>query len=325
MNLKTRTLNIDPRAINRTLFYTPFNPRVNLAIEDPLLLSSNPLIKQEGLIFARKYGTGSPLSEKTPELLQHKIDLEIAFSQKSFFESSVILSHQETAATTVEDAFLSSQIFLVPDNIKSPFSKSKTLYFSASNLFSIIDILNQYHLDALPILYLPKISLKNGHINFSDIKMLKDQVPLFLVIEDNFTFGTKGLNGFESRVNASLIDLLITHIPKNFGKMLTILSGEQNLLNTLLHHCFSNSSFFPPAAYLGMFSKILSLIQSMTPERNAIENFCRLILQTFGSKCTVANPLIIFHLNSQEEKEHFYKSLVDNGFLLPSAPFKWES
>jgi len=320
MNLKTRTLNVDPRAINRTLFYTPFNPKVNLAIEDPLLLASNDAIKEEGINFARTYATGSPLSEKAAELLDIKRKMEVFYSKKSFFESSIILTYQESVVSSIEDAFLSTQMFLVPDRIKSPFSSSNTIYFSSENLFSIIDILKKHALDHTPVLFLPKLSPKTGRINFEDIEALRKDIDFFLIVEDHFTFGIEGLTGFGSKSESALIDLKLTHIPKNFGKMLTVVSGKRDFINTLLNHSFTNASLFPPAAYLGMFSKTLSLIESFNFERKKIQAFCDSLSQTFGSKCEVHSPTVTFFFATPEEKDGFYKSLVDNGFLLPSSP-----
>ncbi|MCH9622123.1 MAG: hypothetical protein S4CHLAM20_15580 [Chlamydiia bacterium] len=319
MNLKLRTSNTDPRAINRTLFYKPFNPKVNLAIEDPLLLVSNEAVQQEGLSCTRTFASNSPLSQKAAEFLNQKKTLETLYSKKTHVENTLILSHQEDVLSSLENSFLSSQVFLVPDTITSPISQSKTIYFSYDNLFSIIDIINNKNLDHTPILYLPKICPTHGRIDYKQIETLKQSIDIFLIVEDHYTFGLEGLTGVGTKRESSLINLNITHIPKNFGKMLTLISGDINLLDRLLEYSFSKSALFPPAAYIGMFSKALTLLDSLKIQRDNIDSFAQKVEKTFPNQCKVYKPLIIFTFNSNDEKEHFYKSLVDNGFLLPSS------
>ena len=317
MKTKLRTSQTDPRKINLTLFHSPFNPKVNFALEDPLLLTANEAIQKEGLSYARYFCSNSPLSPKAFEFVKKKKQMEDLFSQKAYVENTVILSYQENILASLEKAFLSSQIFLIPDSIQSPFPKSKTIYFAHNNLDSISDLLSSLHFDHTPILYLPKICPINGPINFTQIEEIKNSYPIFLVVEDNHTFGCEGLNGFLKKADTLLIDLLITHIPKNFGKMLTLISGKSDLLDRLIEYCFSQKSLFPHAAYLGMFSKALHLLESMSSQRNKIIHFAQTLSQTFPMHCKVFSPLIIFNFPSEEEKHTFYKSLVDNGFLLP--------
>lgn len=317
MKLKTKTSPSDPRAVNRTLFYSPFNPKVNFAIEDPLLLTSNKALQNEGISYARYFGSGNPLSSKSAEFIQKRQKLEKQFSEKTGFEHTLITSYQDDILSSLQKCCLSSQIFILPQRIKSTLDSSQVISFDPENLYSLIPILENRSFDHRPLLVLPKIAPSFGRVNFKELRELKKRFNLFIVIEDSHTFGLEGLNGFGFKRENKLIDLLITHIPKNFGKMLTLFSGKREMLATLSEFGFESSAFFPIPAYLGMFSAALNLIESMTPQRELIHTFAEKIENSFSSHAKVHGPMIHFTFQSEDEKLHFYKTLVDLGFLLP--------
>jgi 7-keto-8-aminopelargonate synthetase-like enzyme len=320
MKTKLKTTNFNPRSISRALFHKPFYPQVNFALEDPLLLSSHPLVEQEGLSYTKYFGANSPLSIKASEFLEKKYLLEEKFSELMQVEKSLILKYQENLVSNIEASFLSSQKFFVPDSILSPFKKEQTIYFSSSDLFSLVPLLKD-SLDHLGVVFLPKISLFSGKINYFILESIKKQYPFFLIIEDNYTFGLEGIDGFSNRAENSLPDLLITTIPKTFGKMLTIFSGKANILERLMEYSFKDCSLFPPSTYLGMFDAFLTIIPILTTQRDAIKAFVHKLKHKFQTDLVVFSPLFCFPLNSYEEKIHFAKSLVDKGFLLPSSSF----
>lgn len=319
---KLRITGHDPRGINRTLFGSPFSPSVNLALEDPLLLSCHPAVQKEGLAYATYFGGNSPLSPKASEFLKKKACVENIFSEAIGIEKTLILPALSSPLEQVAKAFLSSQMFLVPDSIISPFPKSQTTYFYHNDLSSIKPLLSANSSDHLPILFMPTLCPIYGKIDYSFFKQLKEQTPFFFITEDCHTFGLEGLNGFAKKSDTQIVDMIITHIPKTFGKMLTLISGKGDLLDTLLEYSFASSSLFPEAPYLGMLNACLEILEVMSERRDAIRSFSEKISHTFSENISIHAPLLTFHLNSAAEKGLFTKSLVDKGFLLPASSFK---
>lgn len=324
MNTKLKTSNEDPRALTRTLFHTPFNPLVNFAIEDPLLLFSHPAVQKEGLAYARYFCGNSPLSSKAPEFLQKKLSVEEAFSKKAGFEKSLILPTIEGPLAWIEKSFLSSQKFFLPDTMQSTLSTDRITYFSHENPRSLLTLLKLNPLDHKPIVYFPKLSPIYGRMDFSLFKEMKDNHPFFLIVEDKHSFGLEGLDGFAPKSETQAIDLLITHIPKTFGSLLTILSGSFNLLDRLVEFSFSGTKLTPSAAFIGMLDASLNLLSSMQDRRDQIKSFVTKLKCHHLPPVSIHNPLITITLDSFEEKALFTKSLTDNGFLLPSSSFKDE-
>lgn len=325
MKTKLRTSNDDPRSVSRNLLASPFNPVVNFAIEDPLLLTSHKAIQKEGLEYAKYFCGNSPISSKAPEFLKRKQDVEKTFSEKISKEKTIVLSPLEDALFCLSKSFLSTQKFFIPDSILSPFSKSQTKYFSHESLSSLKELLKTSSFDHLPIVYLPKISSCFGRLDFPLLKEIKNEHPFLLIVEDGYSFGCEGIDGFSKKSENDLIDILITHIPKSFGKMLSLISGPKEMLDTFMEYSFYESSLFPPAAYLGMLSKSLELIGSLGERRASLITLCATLHHMFEEKITITSPLITFHLSSSEEKTEFTKSLVDKGFLLPASSFNTHS
>jgi hypothetical protein len=324
LKTKLRSPNSPSKSIARTLFYKPFHPQVNFALEDPLLLCSHPLSEKEGVSYSKYFGANSPLSSNASQFLERKFLLEKKFSELVQMDKSVILEYNEDHIFQLSASFLPSQKFLVPNSIASPFEPSQTLYFSESNLTSLVPFLEK-PTDHLKIVFLPKISQNFQKINFSLLESIKEQYPFFLIIEDKHTFGLEGLNGFGITQQNSLADLLITAIPKSFGKMLNIFSGSIDLLDTLMEYSFKQASLFPPAAYLGLFDAFLTIIPTLGNRREALKAFIENLTSTFSDEITISNPLLSFRLSSLEEKNFFSKSLVDKGFLLPASSFTKQS
>ena len=324
MNTKLKTSNDDPRSLTRILFHTPFNPLVNFAIEDPLLLFSHPAVQKEGLSYARYFCNNSPLSSKAPEFLQRKLNVEEDFSKKAGFEKSLLLTTLDTPLEWIEKSFLSSQKFFLPDSMQSSFAPDNTTYFSHQNPHSLITLLELNRSNHHPIVYIPKLSPIYGRIDFSLFAEMKKKHPFFLIVEDGYSFGLEGLDGFAPKSEMQVVDLLITQIPKTFGSLLTILSGSFNLLDRLVEFSFSGVKFTPRASYVGMLSASLSLLSSMQDRRDQIKSFITKLKCHHLPTTSIYNPLITLFLHSFEEKTLYTKSLTDNGFLLPSACFKHE-
>jgi|GEM_PF-2951557 len=321
MKIKLKTPPYDPRKLTRTLFNTPFNPAVNFALEDPLLLFSDPLVQNEGLSYARYFCSNSPLSLKAPEFLKKKTDVEALFSKKAHVEKTILLTYQEDAAHLVGKSFLSSQKFFVPDSVISPFSDGSTIYFSHQNPASLLPLLKSAALDHIPVVYMPKLCPVHGRIDLDLFSKMKTQYEFFFVVEDHYTFGLEGLTGFGKNSDHKPIDLLITHIPKTFGKLLTLISGNSDLLDTLLYYSFTKNALFPPAPYLGMFHAAIQMIESLKDRREKLKNYTSKLLHAFNDQIDSKGPFISIHLDSIDEKLSFTKALVDKGFLLPSSSF----
>ncbi len=322
MNTKLKASNDDPRALTRTLFNHPFNPSVNFAIEDPLLLSSHPAVQKEGLDYARYFCSNSPLSCKAPEFLQKKLQVEELFSKKMGFEKSVILPSIDAPLELIRKSFLSSQIYFLPDSMQSIFSAENITYFSHENPRSLQTLLEVKKLDHCPIVYMPKLSASYGRVDFALFAEIKNIHPFFFIIEDSHLFGLEGLDGFAPKSESLTIDLLITHIPKTFGKMLTILSGPFNLLDRIVEFSFENSKIFPSAPYLGMLKASLDLLSSMQDRRDQIRSYVKKLQCHLHPEMSIPYPLITITPHSLAQKTLSTKFLTDNGFLLPSSAFK---
>lgn len=319
--IKLKTPPYDPRKITRALFNAPFNPAENFALEDPLLLLSDPLVQKEGLSYAKYFCSNSPLSSKAPEFLKKKIDVEALFSKKTHVEKTILLTYQEDAAHLIEKSFLSSQKFFVPDSVISPFSADATVYFSHKNPGSLLPLLQNRKFDHIPVVYMPKLCPIYGRVDFALFATMKSQCEFFFLVEDHYTFGLEGLTGFGKKSDHKPIDLLITHVPKTFGKLLTLISGNSDLLDTLLYYSFTKNALFPPAAYLGMFHAAIQMIESLKDRREKLKNYTSKLLHAFKDQIAIEGPLLSFHLDSIDEKLLFTKALVDKGFLLPSPSF----
>ncbi|MCH9617821.1 MAG: hypothetical protein SP4CHLAM5_11810 [Chlamydiia bacterium] len=319
---KLRITNHDPRGINRTLFGSPFSPSVNLALEDPLLLSCHPAVQKEGLAYATYFGGNSPLSVKAPEFLKKKILIESIFSQRIGKQKTLILPAINSPLAEIAKSFLSGQIYLVPDSIRSPFPPEQTITFDHDDLASLKALLATGNFESMPIVFMPVLCPIYGKIDYPLFKEIKEQTPFFFITEDSHTFGLEGLDGSHKKSDMIVVDLIITHIPKTFGKMLTLISGKADFLDTLLEYSFCSSSLFPPAPYLGMLNACLEILPVMEERREAIKDFSEKIAHTFSDNVSVYSPLLTFHLHSSDEKSLFTKSLVDKGFLLPASAFK---
>ena len=319
--IKLKTPPHDPRSITRTLFNVPFNPAVNFAIEDPLLLLSDPLVQKEGLSYAKYFCSNSPLSSKASEFLKKKIDVEALFSKKAHVEKTILLPYQEDAVHLIGKSFLSSQKFFVPDSLISPFSNDATIYFSHKNPTSLLPLLQNRKFDHTPVVYMPKLCPIYGRVDFALFVKMKQQCEFFFLVEDHYTFGLEGITGFGKKADIQPIDLLITHIPKTFGKLLTLISGSGDLLDTLLIYSFTKNALFPPAAYLGMFHAVIQMIESVEERREKLKSYTGMLLHAFKDQVGSEGPLLTIHLDSIDEKLNFTKALVDKGFLLPSPSF----
>ncbi len=319
--IKLKASPYDPRRLTRTLFNAPFNPAVNFAIEDPLLLLSDPLVQKEGLSYAKYFCSNSPLSSKASEFLKKKIDVEALFSKKAHVEKSILIPYQEDAAHLIERSFLSSQKFFVPDSVISPFSNDATIYFSHKNPASLLSLLQTRKFDHIPVVYMPKLCPIYGRIDFALFEKMKSQCEFFFLVEDHYTFGLEGMTGFGKMGDSKLIDLLITHIPKTFGKLLTLISGSGELLDTLLYYSFTKNALFPPAAYLGMFHAAIEMIESLVDRREKLRCYSSNLLHAFKDQIKSHGPFVTIYLDSIDEKLIFTKALVDKGFLLPSPSF----
>ena len=322
MKPKFRTTKSDPRGVTRSLFYSPFNPSENFAIEDPLHLSSHPAVRKTGLAYSKYYGSGSPLSSKAPHLLQKKRELEETFSKMFHVESSLILPPSLELLSSLSKAFLPSQVYFLPASTSSLPGGRNCTYFSLENLTSLERELEKQTFDHLPIIYIPKVSPSHGRLDLERLAQIKKKCPFFLIVEDHYTFGLEGLYGSSKGGENSLIDLLVTHIPKAFGKMLTVISGSYDLLDHLFEYCLYNHSLFPCPAYLGMFEAMLPLLETMTEQRENLKILKQKLSDTFSEDATVSDSLITFHLSSYREKEEITKYLTDKGFLLPASAFK---
>jgi hypothetical protein len=319
---KLRITNHDPRGINRTLFGSPFSPSVNLALEDPLLLSCHPAVQKEGLAYATYFGGNSPLSMKAPEFLKKKISVENIFSERLGVQKTLILPASASSLVDIAKSFLSGQMFLVPDSIRSPFPVEQTITFQHDDLGSLKSLLFTSAFECMPIVFMPVLCPIYGKIDYPLFQEMKEGTPFFFITEDSHTFGLEGLSGSYKKSDIQTVDLIITHIPKTFGKMLTLISGKADFLDILLEYSFSTSSLFPPAPYLGMLNASLEILDVMGERREALKTFSEKIAHTFSENVSIHSPLLTFHLNSNEEKSLFTKSLVDKGFLLPASSFK---
>jgi 7-keto-8-aminopelargonate synthetase-like enzyme len=312
----------DPRILSRALFHQPFNPALNFAIEDPLLLSTHKAVQEQGRAFARYYCSNSPLSLKAPQYVKEKLTLEEAFSKKVGSEKSLILSYVDLPLEWIKKSFLPSQTFFLPDSCPSSFTPPSTAFFSQKDLSSLIPLCKG--LDQPPIVFIPKISQEGGRVDFSLLTQIKKMYPFFLIVEDSHTFGLEGFEGFAPNHEIACVDLLITHIPKTFGKMLTILSGSYELLDKLIEFSFSSLKFTPEAPYLGMLKTSLELVSSMQDRRDQIRSFTTKLKGISLPQMSITSPLITLTPSSHEEKNLWAKYLTDHGFLLPSSSFKGE-
>ena len=328
MKLKIRSPYHNPRTIKNTLFYKHYNPEMNFAIEDPLQLSMHPEVREEGLSYAKYFCSNSPISEKAPDFLKKKLSIEKLFSEKIHLEKSFITSFQKNCLLYIFRSFLLSQKFYIPNSILRSFNTSDTsqiVYFPHDNLAKLASILENEDTNHLPVVYLPKLCAINGLIDLRILQKIKEKRPFFLIVEDHHTFGLEGINGFGKKRENTLIDLLITHIPESFGKMLTIISGEANIIDRLIEYSFPHISQFPLAPHLGMFAAILDVLEKIHDNRKNLNELTNSCLQLLPENTFIHKPLLTFHLESNEERILLTKSLVNNGFLLPASSFNTNS
>ena len=325
MKIRMRPSKDDPRFVKNALFYNHYKPEINFAIQDPLMLNCHPNIREEGIHYAKVYCSNSPLSEKASKFLNEKYLIEEKFSNRINAEKSFISSFNEHTVKTIGTAFLSTQKFFVPDSIKSPFNPSQTTYFSHNNLPSLLEVLSGEDFNNTPVVFIPNLCPINGVVDFSLIKKIKEKVPFFLIIEDKYSYGIDGIDGFGKKADRKIIDLLITHIPKSFGHMLTITSGKSEIIQSIFEHSFYHSSLFPPACYVGMLSSSLEIIDRLGKERTALNNLIDICKQILPENISIHKPLLTLSLSSHEEKVLVTKALIEKGFLLPSTSFNKHS
>lgn len=319
--IKLRISNQDPRGINRAIFNKPFNPSVNFALEDPLLLSCHPQVQKEGLSYTTYFGSNSPLSPKAHEFILKKGKLEQKYSDLIHMDKSYILPFCQNIVNKIQRAFLQSQQYFIPESSENLFPGNNCLYFSLESLETLESLLQTSNNGSIPVVYLPSMSALSGQINYPFISELKEKYQFFLIVEDSHTFGQNGYDGFGHKRFHQNIDLLITHVPKTFGKMLSIVSGKADLLNTLIEFSFFDHSQYFCSAYLGMCAAMIDIIPTMQGRRESLLNFASKLSHTFSEDSYIFPPLLTFKLESKEEKAQFSKYLVDKGFLLPASSF----
>ena len=308
--------NLEHSSVTRNLFADPFDPKLNFAIEDPLLFSSHPDVLKTGIDFAKYFATGSLLSPKSGEFFEKKLHLEKQFSKKIQKEASLIVTSLQNSLYTISKVFPINHPFLLPSLNPPKIIQKNIHYFSEKNLGeSLSSLLKKTHHSLQPIVYLEKSSLKSTTFDFLVLKELKEKYPFFLIIENTNLFGTEGFLGYGSLKNASLIDLLITQIPKTFGKLLTIISSKKNTLQ-LLVNSLSGQQIFPNPSYLGMLSSIIDQMDIFSERRTKL-NLLKKNLQEIFPKIKIPLPYLTIPLNSLEEKKTIHNILINKGFLLP--------
>ncbi|MCH9811475.1 hypothetical protein K0U07_01780 [bacterium] len=318
---KLRQSSQDPRGINRTLFNPPFTPSVNFALEDPLLLASHPEVQKNGLSFASYFGAGSPLSKKASEFIHLKQSIEKKFAEKMAMESSFILPYEAGCIEKLPRSFLSSQLILTTPEKQSYFKGSHLHLFSENDLFSLKHLLETTSFDHTPVIFLPALSNKGVPLDMAILQRWKQEHDFFLIVEDTHQFGLKGFDGFGYKRYHKSIDLLITHIPKTFGKTLSVLSGNKDILATMMEYSFKEVDLFFAPCYLGMLAAMLEIIPDLKDRREKLQSLEKKLLFTFPEELAIQLPLLSFSIDGETERNHFTKSLVDKGFLLPASSF----
>ena len=308
----------DPRAIGRALFNPPFSPQVNFALEDPLLLSTHKEVQKNGLSFTTYFGAGSALSAKASEFIKVKQSIERQFAESLGREQSLILPFTPSAIERISRSFLPSQVVLTTPDKQKEFEGCKVHLFSTSDLYSLKSLLETSTFDHKPVVFLPTHSKGGGALDLALLAKWKSELDFFLIVEDAHRFGLVGFDGFGSKRLQGAIDLLVTHIPKTFGKTLTVLSGNGNILETLMEYSFFEASLFFAPCYLGMLAAMLEIIPDLKDRREKLLRLEKKLLFTLGNEIHIDLPLLSFYVESEEERIHFTKTMVDKGFLLPA-------
>ena len=172
--------NLEHCSVSRNLFANPFDPKLNFAIEDPLLFSSHPDVLKTGIDFTKYFATGSLLSSKAGELFEKKMHLEKQFSKNIQKEGSLIVVGLQNSLYPISKIFPINHPFLLP-SLNPPKIEQKNIhYFSEKNLNETLSsLLEKNHHSLLPVVYLEKSSLKSIPIDFNVLKKLKEKTSLF--------------------------------------------------------------------------------------------------------------------------------------------------
>lgn len=299
---------------------------VHFSSFDPLDLLNHPYSKDLAIEYAIKWGAGLSLSRDNPLFEEKLKSTKASYSSLCGLETTFFMHYQDDFLSLLLSRIVTRKSLLIKErSIKSsPYFPLEMRQFSQSSPATLQDALDNTSSSSFDriVIVFESFSLLDGVSQLDTLIEIGKAKNALIIVDDTNAFGLLGHHGYGLTCQKKGIDLVFSHMGKNFGYYATSLGVAPSM-----HDFFPSLLFFKQQEYalspflLGLIEAAIMLIPTLHDRRLQVEKMRDTLMQsliTLGFSPIKGPAYLLLPFLTQKQLKHFSHYLSEENFLIQS-------
>ena len=295
---------------------------LNFSSFDSLNLTQNEHVRECGINYMTKWGTGDLPSRPIDELTKLKRNIEDAFASMTIFETATLLEMQQIIPSQIVFQLASPKSLILKQNSFAHFPLKPALMRTfdiadESTIKTLLSSVDPLKYD-MTILLIESISSRTGKkADLKQIAALSKELGCLLVVDDSNSFSSMGRYGMGLAASVPGIDIVFGSFSKAFGTYASYVLASKPLKDFILRTSSIAASATPISPLiLGFIKASLDILPNLESKRELLTKraklFRDLFIKTGISPCSSDSHIISLSFDNLLELKHFNFHLSEN-------------